>query len=112
MTYQWDSAPPPPSGNYVRWNVMNVPLHGTIVAIQNVPNRFKKKDTDPDLVIEMVLDGDRVLALRQSDLHHKVFDLAPSVGDGITVTWTGVETNGSLTKKIFNVTVDRAAHSS
>lgn len=107
----WDNATPPPSGNFAKWvnpgdNVTGIvtlvdPTGGTTAPPESKVCPLLGVDTD---------DGETIqVTCSQYQLHTKVFEAAPEVGDRIAITYTGQERmpNGN-TPKQFTVEVTRA----
>lgn len=107
LPFDWDAVPPPPTGAYIRWTLMGVPIEGIIEAIKVVPNPFydATKNGSMPTRVEVRLNDDRILALSQLDLLDKFISASPKVGDQIKVVWTGNEKIGQGTKKLFSLAV-------
>lgn len=104
-----DRIPKRPAGNFVKWEVMGVPVSGVATDIITGPNNFKKKETDPDENTYLVLTdatGDPWLVnLGLQDLAEKLTAQGFDTGDLVTITWIGNKSVGAGTKKLFKVEV-------
>ena len=111
MTSVWDQVPAPSTGNFVKWNMMGVPVSGVITKIETVPNRFhdEAKPGSMPTVTHVHLDtadqGSAIIALNGIGILEAFLETRPEVGDRITCVWSGTQTVGAGTKKLFTLNV-------
>jgi len=93
-------------GTFIKFDTKGVTVTGTITAVR-VGTDYNQNEC---IVIDLdTKDGLRTVTCGQANLRAQITALRPSVGDDLTITYTGDEKAALGTKKIFTIKHDTGA---